>query len=84
MTEYATRTEAIYREIVETIEGSGEVTDARAEYDIDAIADIVLGDYDRGYRLLPEFGGLTGDREIDDDAQSMAENFWSVVADNAR
>lgn len=47
MTRYTTRDEAIGREIVEPIEASGE---ARAdEYDIEAIADSVLGDHEQGY-----------------------------------
>ena len=46
---YTTRDEAIEREIIDPIEASGEVTDARAEFDIDAIADEVLGDYSEGY-----------------------------------
>ena len=58
MTTYATRAEAIQREIIDPIEANG--TDiARAEdYDIDAIADEVLGDYADGYELkvdLDEF-----------------------------
>lgn len=51
MTRYTTRTEAITREIVEAIEATGVVEDAHAEYDIDAIADAVLGDYEDGYAL---------------------------------
>lgn len=44
--QYSTRNEAIQREIVEPIE-AGE---ARAdEFDIEAIADAVLGDYSDGY-----------------------------------
>jgi len=49
---YATRAEAIEREIIEPIEASGEVRDARAEFDIDAIAAEVLGDYADGYACL--------------------------------
>lgn len=45
---YSTRDEAIFREIIEPIE-HGDVEDARAEFDIDAIAEKVLGDYDEGY-----------------------------------
>lgn len=48
---YSTRDEAIEREIVDAIE-AGVVIDARAEYDIDAIADEVLGDYDDGYACM--------------------------------
>ena len=53
---YSTRTEAIEREIVQPIEASGVVADARAEFDIDAIADKVLGDYSQGYALLVDQG----------------------------
>ena len=45
---YTTRTEAIECEIIEVIE-AGDAT--RNEYDIDAIADVVLGDYEDGYAL---------------------------------
>lgn len=48
-TTYTTRDDAIYWEIIRPIEASGDVTDVRAEFDIDAIADEVLGDYDDGY-----------------------------------
>ena len=48
MTRYATRDEAIYREIVEPIE-AGEAT--AAEYNIDAIADAVLLGHEDGYAL---------------------------------
>lgn len=46
-----TRTGAI-TEIVTAIEATGEVTDARAEYDIDAVADAVLGGYDDDYAVI--------------------------------
>lgn len=46
MSTYSTRTEAIAREIVDPInEGAGDAID----YDVDAIADAVLSDYDHGY-----------------------------------
>lgn len=48
---YTTRSEAIYREIIEAIE-AGDAT--RDEYDIDAIADRVLGDYEEGFALKVE------------------------------
>ena len=47
-TTYTTRYEAIEREIIEVIE-SGDVT--RDEYDIDAIAEAVIGDFEDGYAL---------------------------------
>ena len=49
MSTYTTRDEAITREIVTAIEAGGVAT--RDEYDIDAIADEVLGDYTEGYAL---------------------------------
>jgi len=49
MTTYTTRDEAIYREIVVPIEANEVVGDAYAEYDIEAIADQVLGGYAEGY-----------------------------------
>ena len=61
---YTTRSEAIYREIIEAI----EVDDASADnYDIDAIADAVLGDYEDGYRVKvdeDEFWDIVVDNEI--------------------
>lgn len=48
---YSTRTEAIADAVVGPIEASGVVTDAYAEFDIDAIADTVLGGYDDGYAV---------------------------------
>jgi hypothetical protein len=44
-TTYATRDEAIYREITEAL---GELA---ADHDVDAIADEVLGNYAQGYAL---------------------------------
>lgn len=64
MTRYITRDEAIAREIIEPIE-AGEAT--AAEFDIDAIADQVLGSYDDGYACQVEH-----------------DEFWKIVADNAR
>lgn len=50
---YTTRSEAIYREIIEAIE-AGDAT--REEYNIEAIADAVLGDYEDGFacKVTPE------------------------------
>lgn len=53
MTTYSTRDEAIVREILEPI-ANGAVEDAHAEYDIDAIADEVLGGYSDGYACQVE------------------------------
>lgn len=43
MTTYTTRNEAIEREILTALAGN------ETDYDIDAIADEVLGDYSNGY-----------------------------------
>lgn len=51
-TTYTTRDGAIYWEIIRPIEASGDVADARAEFDIDAIADEVLGDYEDGFTCM--------------------------------
>lgn len=45
---YSNRNEAITREIVEPIQ-NGDVTDAYEAYDIDAIAEKVIGDYEDGF-----------------------------------
>ncbi|MEA5660462.1 MAG: hypothetical protein R5N75_10185 [Cutibacterium granulosum] len=50
-TTYASRAAAIEREIVAPIE-AGDVTQARLEFDIDAIADEVLGDHEQGYACM--------------------------------
>ena len=64
---YTSRNEVIAHQIVEPIESSGVVADAYAEFDIDAIADAVLGDYTEGYA-----------QKVD------ADEFWTIVMDNAR
>ena len=64
MTRYTTRDEAIAREIIEPIE-AGNAT--AAEFDIDAIADQVLGSHEDGYACQVEH-----------------DEFWQIVADNAR
>lgn len=55
MTRYESLDEAVLRQIIEPIE-VGEVPDARAAYDVDAIAAEVLGGYEQGYapRVSPE------------------------------
>ena len=45
---YSNRNEAINREIVEPIQ-NGDVTDAYEAYDVDAIAEKVIGDYEDGF-----------------------------------
>lgn len=45
---YTTREEAIEREIIEVIEAGDATSD---EYNIDVIADAVIGDYEDGYAL---------------------------------
>ena len=49
MTTYTTRTDAIQAEIIDAIE-AGEAT--AAEFNIEAIADAVLGDYGQGYGCI--------------------------------
>lgn len=48
---YSTRSEAIQREIIEPLEASSMVADAHESFDIDAIADDVLGRYEDGYAV---------------------------------
>lgn len=61
---YTTRTEAIEREIIEVIEaGDASIND----YNIDAIADAVIGDHKDGYALKvdeSDFWGIVADNEI--------------------
>ena len=61
---YTTRTEAIEREIIEVINAG----DANAnDYNIEAIADLVIGDYEYGYALKVdeiEFWSIVADNEI--------------------
>lgn len=58
---YTTREEAIEREIIEVIE-AGDATSE--DYDIDAIADAVISDYEDGYVLKvdeSDFWGIVAD-----------------------
>lgn len=48
---YATRAEAVQREIIEPI-AAGDVEDVRAEYDIDALEDVVLAGPTEQWRCL--------------------------------
>jgi len=48
---YGTRDEAVVREIVEPIE-AGDVDDARAVFDVDGIAEKVLGGYEHGFSCV--------------------------------
>ena len=64
MATYTNRNEAINREIIEAIE-AGDAT--REEYDIDAIADAVLGDYEDGFSVKvdeTEFWNIVAENEI--------------------
>ena len=61
---YSTRDEAITREIIDVIE-SGDVT--RDQYDIEAIADAVIGSFEDGYALQVDeasFWGIVAENEI--------------------
>lgn len=84
------RDEAVYRLVAEPIAAGDGVTDAAAEYDIDAIADEVLiwdDAYDaernaylldyQGWRYAPAFDHLHDDYEGDD-------AFWDCVARHER
>lgn len=53
MTIYTTLTEAIQREIIAPIEAGDATAD---EFDIDSIADQVLGDYADGFQLKVDDG----------------------------
>lgn len=58
---YTTREEAIEREIIEVIEAGDAISE---DYDIDAIADAVISDYEDGYTLKVEesdFWGIVAD-----------------------
>ena len=61
---YTTRTEAIEHEIIEVIEaGDANIND----YNVDAIADAVIGDYEDGYALKVnenDFWSIVADNEI--------------------
>ena len=52
---YTTRNEAIEAEIIAAIMSSGAVAHI-SEYDVDAIADEVLGDYHQGYASQVDAG----------------------------
>ena len=54
---YTTREEAIEREIIEVIEAGDAISE---DYDIDAIADAVIGDYEDGYALKVEESDFWG------------------------
>ncbi len=61
---YSTRNEAVTREIIDVIE-SGDVT--RDQYDIEAIADAVIGSFEDGYALQVDeasFWGIVAENEI--------------------
>lgn len=51
-THYETYPEALAREVVEALEAGGDVQDAAAGYDVQAIADVVLGGRDLNYACL--------------------------------
>lgn len=66
---YASRAAAIEREIVAPIE-AGDVTQARLEFDIDAIADKVLGDHEQGYACMVDeerFWQIVAAHHVDQD-----------------
>lgn len=69
---YTTRSEAISREIVDPIEASGIVSDARAEYDIEAIAALVID------TRTPTDGGVPVFRST-----ISPDEFWDIVSAHA-
>jgi hypothetical protein len=95
MNGFSTRNEAIYRQIIEPLQSDPDVKidftassgedQVRALYDVDAIADIVLGDYDEGYLVKPgEYGGLTAEMVEDGESNDAGvEAFWGVVREHA-
>lgn len=68
---YTTRDEAIQREVIDPIEARGVVSDAAAEFDIEAIADEVIA----------QTGSIRGavlfERTVDSD------EFWQIVQKHA-
>lgn len=68
------KTEATYHLIIQAIE-AGEAT--AQEYDIEAIADVVLDRDEHG-----RWG--FADDYVDENGQGGAEAFWDVVADHQR
>lgn len=84
MSTYSTRDEAIEREIIAPIEASGVVADARAEYDVDAIADAVLGDYDDGYACIvddDDFWAVVAGAEKLDRFTTTADEVYRIALD---
>lgn len=73
MKTYSTRFEAIQAEIVEPIEASGIVADAREEFDIGAITDRVI-------EFIPGEGLRLGSYACKVDEAE----FWAIVQENAR
>lgn len=71
MATYSTRTEAIQHEIIDVIE-AGDAT--AAEFDIEAIADQVLADYDDGYAVKvdsDEFWQIVADHAHSNEGELM-------------
>ena len=75
-TTFTTRTEAI-ASIIEAIEDGGAVADARSEYDIDSIADAVIGYHSD---KTPEGATIASSVHFYIDADEDA--FWDAVADH--
>lgn len=73
MTTFSTRDEAIYRQVIEPLQSDPDVTidwerdasdQVRAMYDVDAIADAVIGDHSQGYTVTVDdetFWGVVRD-----------------------
>ena len=91
MTTYSFRDHAIQFEIIDAIE-AGDINDARAEFDIDAIADEIIGDHngfactvdeERFWEIVADHHVSDGDHRIiwdesDDDGNQTARLMqWS-------
>jgi len=73
---FTTRDEAI-ASITEAIEAGGAVADARSEYDIDAIADAVIG-----YDEEVDADGATIASSVHFYIDADEDDFWEAVADH--
>jgi len=75
---YSTKPEAVQAEVIAPIEASGMVADARAEFDVDAIADRVIA-FEDGV----DAGGVTHLNRQGFYCTVEPGEFWQVVAAHA-
>lgn len=80
MTTYSFRDHAIQFEIIDAIEAGG-INDARAEFDIDAIADEIIGDYNGFACKVDEesFWEIVADHHVSDGDHRI---IWDESDDN--